>query len=336
MNKFTFSFLFLIALTSVCFAQWVEQKSGTSNRLLTVYFLNAELGWAAGDDGTVLKTTDGGLNWVALSLGTLDKIQQHPDTQGGWLWPIFFIDSNMGWTAGDPLFGMFKSTNGGFSWSSTSLPVVERVYSIVFIDSLIGWLSAAQGQIARSFDGGITWENVQSGNSQHLRDIYFLDYTNGWCVGYEGTIVYSIDGGNNWIDQSSGTSSNLFSVQFVDEQTGWIVGDNGVILKTNNGGIPVGVVEMRLNQPEEYSLQQNFPNPFNPATKIRFTIPVTGFTTLKVFDVLGNEVASLISEEKPTGSFEVEFNASALSSGIYYYKLVAGDFVEVKKMILLK
>ena len=85
-----------------------------------------------------------------------------------------------------------------------------------------------------------------------------------------------------------------------------------------------------------YKLHQNFPNPFNPTTTVKYQIPELSFVTIKMYDVLGNEVASLINEEKPAGNFEVEFNASALSSGIYYYKLVAGDFVDVKKMILLK
>jgi len=89
-------------------------------------------------------------------------------------------------------------------------------------------------------------------------------------------------------------------------------------------------------------LEQNYPNPFNPLTKIKFTIPVApsgvegSFVTLKVNDVLGNEVVTLIREEKPVGSYEVEFNGKQLTSGIYFYTLRAGSFVETKKMILIK
>ena len=96
----------------------------------------------------------------------------------------------------------------------------------------------------------------------------------------------------------------------------------------------------------DYKLYQNYPNPFNPSTIISWQLPDSKFVILKVYDVLGNEVASLINEEKPAGNFEVEFSATGgsasggnawnLSSGIYYYKLVAGDFVDVKKMLLLK
>jgi hypothetical protein len=91
---------------------------------------------------------------------------------------------------------------------------------------------------------------------------------------------------------------------------------------------------------KKYTLYQNYPNPFNPATKIRYTIPELGYTTLKVYDVLGNEVATLINEEKPAGEYEVDFNpASSIrfpASGIYFYQLRAGSFVQTRKMILLK
>lgn len=88
--------------------------------------------------------------------------------------------------------------------------------------------------------------------------------------------------------------------------------------------------------PLSYSLEQNFPNPFNPSTTIRFAIPVSGFTSLKVFNLLGQEVATLVSEELPAGWKEVTWNASGISSGIYFYTLRAGNFVEVKKMLMLK
>jgi hypothetical protein len=88
--------------------------------------------------------------------------------------------------------------------------------------------------------------------------------------------------------------------------------------------------------PEEFSLEQNYPNPFNPSTSIQYRVSSTSNVSLKVYDVLGNEVATLVNEEKPAGSYEVKFDASGLSSGIYFYKLQSGSFVETKKMLLLK
>lgn len=86
----------------------------------------------------------------------------------------------------------------------------------------------------------------------------------------------------------------------------------------------------------DYALEQNYPNPFNPSTKIKFQLPKDGFVTLKVYDILGKEIATLINEEKSQGKYEVNFNASNLSSGVYIYKIQAGDFVSSRKMILLK
>ena len=83
-------------------------------------------------------------------------------------------------------------------------------------------------------------------------------------------------------------------------------------------------------------LKQNYPNPFNPTTTIRFAIPSTQFVTLNVYDILGNKVAELVNEDKEPGQYKVEFNANQLSSGIYYYTLRAGEFIETHKMILLK
>jgi len=80
----------------------------------------------------------------------------------------------------------------------------------------------------------------------------------------------------------------------------------------------------------------NYPNPFNPTTAIKYQIPELSFVTLKVYDVLGNEITTLVNEEKPAGLYEVEFNKNGLTSGVYFYQLKSESFVETKKMILLK
>jgi len=91
-----------------------------------------------------------------------------------------------------------------------------------------------------------------------------------------------------------------------------------------------------LLSPNSYNLAQNYPNPFNPTTKISWQSPVGSWQTLKVYDVLGNEVATLVDEYKPAGSHVIEFDGSKLSSGVYFYKLRSGEFMDVKKMILLR
>lgn len=88
--------------------------------------------------------------------------------------------------------------------------------------------------------------------------------------------------------------------------------------------------------PINFQLDQNYPNPFNPGTKIKFTVGTDQFVSIKVYDILGNEVASLVNEEKPAGVYELEFDGSMLSSGVYFYKLIAGNFTQTKKMQLIK
>jgi hypothetical protein len=95
-------------------------------------------------------------------------------------------------------------------------------------------------------------------------------------------------------------------------------------------------VEELPGEIKTYSLSNNYPNPFNPSTTIKYQIPKSGLVTLKVYNVLGKEITTLVNEEKSVGSYEITFDASGLSSGIYFYKLSADNFQQTKKMILLK
>ncbi|HCY76596.1 MAG TPA: hypothetical protein DHV28_11810 [Ignavibacteriales bacterium] len=111
-----------------------------------------------------------------------------------------------------------------------------------------------------------------------------------------------------------------------------IKSDESVLLKNNP-------IELNLSGESvitEYSLEQNYPNPFNPSTIIKFQIPKNGFVSIKVYDILGNEITTLVNEEKPKGRYEVNFNSSSLASGVYIYKMQAGSFINSKKMLLLK
>jgi Secretion system C-terminal sorting domain len=102
------------------------------------------------------------------------------------------------------------------------------------------------------------------------------------------------------------------------------------------GSPPVGIKSENSITPTKFILVQNYPNPFNSTTTIDWQSPISGWQTLKVYDALGNEVATLVNEYKPAGKYEIEFNAANLASGIYYYRLTAGNFSSAKKMILLK
>ena len=95
-------------------------------------------------------------------------------------------------------------------------------------------------------------------------------------------------------------------------------------------------IEVEVIALSEFTLEQNYPNPFNPSTSISYSISEIEFVTLKVYDVLGNEITTLVDEEKPIGIYDVIFDATRLPSGVYFYRLQAGDFVETKKMVLMK
>ncbi|MBK7629244.1 MAG: T9SS type A sorting domain-containing protein [Ignavibacteriales bacterium] len=104
-----------------------------------------------------------------------------------------------------------------------------------------------------------------------------------------------------------------------------------------NAGSPVSVEDDNSIQiVSGFELAQNYPNPFNPSTSIQYAISNRQFVSLKVYDVIGNEVATLVNEEKPAGSYELHFDANGLSSGVYFYTINAGSFIETKKMILLR
>ena len=146
--------------------------------------------------------------------------------------------------------------------------------------------------------------------------------------------------GINWSYQNTGTINNLWSVYFVNTLTGWAAGENGTILKTTNGGnVFIGKISSEI--PPKYKLYQNYPNPFNPATKIRFDIASdvkrqSSNVKLVVYDILGKEIHTPVNEQLQPGGYEVTIDGSNMQSGIYFYQLIAGEFKETKKLILLK
>jgi len=192
------------------------------------------------------------------------------------------------------------------------------------------------GQVQISTNNGTTWIALTG------------QYTEPAVGSFQppGEPVY--DGSqSNWVKEeislASYTSSPL-KIRFrlrTDSNTtrdGWYLDDIGVFFYT----MPTNILS-DAEPVYEFALEQNYPNPFNPSTTIKYSVPsvtlseVEGsLVTLKVFDVLGNEVTTLVNEEKPAGIYEVNFNAKGLSSGIYFYKLQAGSFIETKKMLLMK
>jgi hypothetical protein len=153
-------------------------------------------------------------------------------------------------------------------------------------------------------------------------------------VGFGGTILFTTDGGASWNSQLSGTTEFLRAVSFTDANTGTAVGLLGTILRTSGG--TTSVEEITNEIPTNYFLSQNYPNPFNPSTNIEYSIPSESFVELKVYDVLGNEIASLVNEQQQAGVYRADFTADNLPSGMYFARITANEFTQVVKMILLK
>jgi len=209
-------------------------------------------------------------------------------------------------------------------------------YNTVFFPSDgVGY--AANTCIIKTTNGGNSWSPVLTDTQgSHLRSIYFCNENTGFAVGEvsgHGMIYRTTNGGNNWDTQN--TSNKLYDVSFINCSTGFIACQNGYILKTTTGGT-TGIENTSNEVPEKFELYQNYPNPFNPLTKISFDIPIKSYTKIVVYDVTGREVTTLVNEELQTGKYEVTFNAANLASGVYLYTVTAGDFIAVKKMVLLK
>ena len=223
----------------------------------------------------------------------------------------------------------------GWFWQNP-LPQGNFLYSVDFVSELTGW-AVGSNAILRTTNGGATWTSQTSGTTHSLRGVSFTDSDNGTAVGYNGTILRTTDGGTTWSSQTSGTTNNLLGVCFTDSYNGTAVGDGGTILRTTNGGVSFVEEDEILSEiPSNYELSQNYPNPFNPTTTISYSIPKTSFIKLSIFDILGQEIETLVDEQKYVGTYEITWYAEKLSGGIYFYRLQAGDFVETKKMVLLR
>jgi photosystem II stability/assembly factor-like uncharacterized protein len=187
--------------------------------LASVYFLDENIGYAVGENGTILKTKDGGINWLAQKSGIYY-----------WLNSVFFIDENTGFAVGEN-GAILKTIDGGVNWSCKNSGTTNYLMSVYFPEPQIGY--AVGSTLCKTTDGGETWKNL---NTSGFHSLFFINANIGYLVGSSGSIVKTTNGGINWVSQISGTTNNLNSVFFSDPNTGYIVGDEGTILKTSNGG----------------------------------------------------------------------------------------------------
>jgi photosystem II stability/assembly factor-like uncharacterized protein len=339
---------------------WQLVHSPVNNAGLSTFsFLNELTGFVSGS--VSYKTTNGGNNWIQMPYGNFRAIEFfnemtgyaissnsfYKTTNGGLsyssqflspddVWTFDMLNETTGWVVYRNGFTYCRrTTNGGMNWIVPTVPIPAPRESISFFDSTFGIIVGWTDVFNISTNGGVNWSYTPSGINGSFDDVQCVTRDVIYAVGLEGMIVKSTNGGVNWLQQASGTTQHLFSVHFINENTGFACGFGGIVLRTTNGGV-LPVVPIGNTVPVASNLYQNYPNPFNPVTKIKFEISKSENVLIKIYDAAGKMITELVNQKLSAGTYSVEWNAVNYPSGAYYYTIRAGDFMQSKKMILLK
>lgn len=344
-----------IMLTTDAGETWTEINSGTITTLHDIYFLNENRGIAVGgfesfENGgvydprqSILISDDGGFSWQVKELNSSDDTF-YDDR----LTSIYFIDELEGWLGGAAT--ILHTTNAGDTWEGlydTALPYTTGPYniqSIHFTDKYYG-VAAGGGlpeMIWWTTDGGATWLDVAWNtwpSSHGGYEISDIDFKGGkyWAVGSNQTYIGNYWGSSWHGDFQKGYWSSPSSLFMIDENTAFISG--GRAFARRQSPILTSINEKeKLSDllPKNFALSQNYPNPFNPTTEIQFQIAKAGNVTIKVYDVLGDEISTLVQEYKQPGKYKTKFQGSGLASGVYFYTLKTENDLFTRKMLLLK
>ncbi|MCK4339914.1 MAG: T9SS type A sorting domain-containing protein, partial [Candidatus Cloacimonetes bacterium] len=288
--------------------------------------------WVVGTNGKIYHTSDGGVNWNSQNTGTDNYISD-----------VYFIDSNIGWAVGE--YGLIlNTTDGGDNWIAQTSGTTFSIKDVFFIDNYNGWAVGVMGLILHTVDGGNNWQIQTYGTYTNLNGVYFTDSNKGWVVGDVGTILHTTNSGEIWYYSDLGIFKYLHSIFFTDENTGWIVGSHGTIFHNTISGMSIddnNFSELNKN----LILDQNFPNPFNYQTIIQYTLPKSSKVTLKVYNLLGQEIQTLVDGYQTSGQHQIIWDArekscNCISNGIYFYNIIVENnnllLSETNKMILLK
>jgi photosystem II stability/assembly factor-like uncharacterized protein len=300
----------------------------------TLHFFNSQTGFCAGEMGRIYRTSNAGVTWDSVySFGaSFNNVED-----------IAYNDDSVGFAMGER--GRIVRTTNGLTWDSTGIvrPNFLTLWEGHFLTATTGYVASQSGTIYKTTNGGATWAlqtDTTGLTNVDVNDMHVVNTTRrGYAVGRQGKL-FKLVNANSWaIDRtvltSFGTPDILWGIDFVDTSRAFICGDYGTIYRldvTTTPSLSVGDNET----PTRFALEQNFPNPFNPSTRIAFSVQASGFTSLKVYDILGKEVATVVNEVKQPGNYAIQFDASKLASGVYYYRLNAGAFSETKKMILAR
>ena len=313
---------------------WRSTDNGTSWLLVDSNIVHIGFGFAFQDStiyaavGTdILFSTDGGLRWNATGIGKMASVGQSVDAVAVMNSTLFanaitgsYVTSNDG--------ALFRTTNSGAKWTACELksPIVTMAVndSILFIGTING--------VYKTSDYGVNC--ISAGlNSQEVD--YLLPYKNYLFACTNQGLYFTADNGGTWVNESEGLNDPVDAI---------IIIDSTVYASTSSTGMwtrSLSEIVTRMNKKDDhiaisFALAQNYPNPFNPTTVISYQLPANNLVTLKVYDILGRLVSTLVSDRQTAGAHSVTFNATNLSSGVYFYRLQAGTSIETKKLLLLK
>ncbi len=298
---------------------WTSLYYGSQSlqSLNSVYFINSDTGYAVGYPGFIIKTTNGGRNWIYLI------------NEGGYFYSVYFTDANTGYVAGGSLEPfIFRTANGFNTWISSNCVKHLRTWafnSVYFPDANTGYAVGGKGTIIKTSDGGNSWDSLLSGTKYNLNSVYFINSDTGYAVGDNGTILKTSNGGTIWIVSSSGTTNVLNSVYFINSDIGYAVGDGGTILKTNNGG-GTSIEENELTK----TIFNIYPNPANNKITINNKDNLFKESQISILNMAGQQVIS----EQFNSQNKIEMNVSSLVKGIYFVRIQTNSGIESKKLVI--
>jgi len=310
------------------------------------YFLDSLTGFAVGGPQVFHRTTDGGSTWEPVLLDSAVVSGIPPIT-------VKFYTSQYGYACGgvrDIVGVVWRTTDGGLSWTTVvSNLSTEPLYDIHMFDSLhiiaMGGDPEFGSTQVVSTDGGNTWEYSSLGIFYYPVSVSFRTNNEGWVpMGEQRFFLYTSDYGENWTIVNSPDSSRVARICFPDSAHGFGIGPYGTIVKYVYQE-PSNLIEAEHSTLNFY-LGQNYPNPFNSSTTINYSLTEEGFVKLAVYNMLGEEVTTIVNATQKPGRYEVNFsgkggsasggNAYSLSSGVYVYRIEAVNYTASKKLILMK
>lgn len=310
---------------------WTSANNGLSNYPVQCIDLSGTNLYAGTMGGGVFISTDNGSNWSAINsnLTNLNITAITAYEENLFVGTFGYFQES----------GVFVSTNNGGSWIQANYGLTDTLVNSLVISGTNIFANVSASTQAKLYVASLTspsWSLASAGLPNSFGISLAVSATNVFAGAYSNGVFLTTDNGANWIDVNDGFGSSrtisCLAVLGDDLFAGFY---NGEVRRRPLSQM-ITSVEDQNDIPISFNLSQNYPNPFNPSTKINYSITEFSQVALKIYDVLGTEVATLVNEEKPAGNYEVNFNASQLSSGIYFYKLQAGNFVSTKKMLLIK